>query len=68
VSPVLRPERATQNRIVHRLTSPLADGGLGYGYLGEWSKRSDNRGVELDLLRANLEKRGYGDATSRKPC
>jgi type I restriction enzyme R subunit len=60
--PALRPERVTQNRVIQRLTSPPADGGLGYTNLGDWSKRSHNRGIELDLLRANLQKRGYGDA------
>ena len=58
----LRPERVTQNRVVERITRPMAQGGLGYVYLGEWSNRAGNRCVELDLLRASLQKRGYSAA------
>lgn len=58
----LRPERVTQNRVVKRITTPVADGGLGYVYLGNWSKDKDNRCIESDLLRASLKRRGYSDA------
>ena len=39
VNTALRPERATQNRVIERITRPVAQGGLGYAFLGEWSKR-----------------------------
>jgi type I restriction enzyme R subunit len=57
-----RSERATQNRLVAHLTHPQAQGGLGFRHLGDWSKRAGNAGVEVDLLRENLAKRGYDAA------
>ncbi|PIT75277.1 type I restriction endonuclease subunit R [Limnohabitans sp. B9-3] len=62
MSTTLRPERVTQNRVVERITRPVAQGGLGYAYLGDWSQRDGNRCVELDLLHASLQKRGYSAA------
>lgn len=62
MSTALRPERVTQNRVIERITRPAAQGCLGYAYLGEWSKREGNRCIELGLLRASLQKRGYADA------
>ena len=61
-TPSLRPERVTQNRVVQCIATPQAAGGLGYGNLGDWSKREGNRCMEAGHLRVSLKKRGYSDA------
>jgi type I restriction enzyme R subunit len=46
-----KPERITQDRVIELFVKHL-----GYGYLGDWSERSDNSNLEEDLLNKYLHK------------
>jgi len=51
-------ERKLQNKVLHWLTDEEKDGGLGYTYYGNLEDQ-DNTPIKEDLLKKNLEKRGY---------
>jgi type I restriction enzyme, R subunit len=50
-----RSERTTQKRVIVLLEQ------LGYRNLGDWHHRDNNRAIETDLLRDNLQRRSYSD-------
>ena len=51
-------ERKLQNKVLHWLIDKEEDGGLGYTYLGNLEDQN-NKPIKEDLLKKNLEKRGY---------
>jgi type I restriction enzyme R subunit len=45
--PVPRSGRDTRNRVVRFFTTPVPNGGLGYGYPGNRNERDDNRALDF---------------------
>ena len=53
---------ASSTYTTDRSTLLRAPTDLGYRNLGNWSKRPNNRNIETDILRSNLQTRGYSTA------
>jgi type I restriction enzyme R subunit len=53
--PMPRSEHNSHNRVARLLITPVADSGLGYEHLGNWSKRDHNCAIEVDLLRVVIQ-------------
>ena len=61
MSTVGQVEKKTQERVVAFFKDQL-----GYGYLGNWLERADNKNIELDILRSYLERQGYTEVLISK--
>lgn len=57
-----RSELKTQHWVITPFTDPKRPEDLDHRDLGDRHKRANNRPTEAELLRANLEERGYSDA------
>ena len=57
-SPIAREPQALYNAAT-AIEQPIA---LSYRNLGNWQKRKNNRNIEPEILRENLQKRGYSPA------
>ena len=53
---IIKPERATQNRIITLFRNELK-----YRYLGDWRDRPNNSNIEEEILTDYLKSRGYSD-------